>query len=138
MKRILLAVIFAGLMATTMTGTTIGLWSTGVCSGLNTNLAACSAGSGSLLLYGSSSGSVFDNNYQLTSRADGGTLGTNSATTEHAQSTYVADNVGASEWLGPHPLIANDAIGNYTYTTTFDLTGFVASSLILSLDVAAD
>src|SRR5204863_3921358 len=75
---------------------------------------------------------------QLTSRADGGTLGTNSATTEHAQSTYLADNVGASEWLGPHPLIANDAIGNYTYTTTFDLTGFVASSLILSLDVAAD
>jgi len=139
MNKLFLVAIFGGLMAGSVNATLIGLWSTGVCSGQNTTLnTSCSGASGSLLNYGSSGGSVFDNNYKMTARVDGGTVGTNSSSTEHAISTYVADGVGASEWIGPSPLGANEQAGAYTFATTFDLTGFDPTSLILSLDVSAD
>jgi len=46
--------------------------------------------------------------------------------------------VGASEWIAPSPGASLEPVGGYEVDTTFSLTGFVASSLVLSLDVAAD
>jgi uncharacterized OB-fold protein len=144
-KILVLAAVVGGIMASSASATTIGLWSTGICSGANTDLTQCLGGAGSMLKYGSNLGSVFDNNYQLTARADGSVnTGNNSSSTEHALSSggptgnYVVDGAGASEWIGPNPLAGNEAVGTYTYRTTFDLTNFDPTSLVLSLDVAAD
>jgi len=131
MKNIL---ILAMALAGSMSAATIGLWSTGVCSGLNNGEGGCTPGT--LLTFGQN-----DNNYQYVSRADGGTTGNDSSLTESATgavSTYLANGVGASEWIAPDPFSATELIGTYEVDTTFSLTGFVASSLVLSLDVAAD
>jgi hypothetical protein len=119
------AVLSIGL-ATSLSAAPIAVFSTGVCSGLNTNLANCQGGAGSQLNYG-----VGDANYVFSgfSTID---------LTEHAISTYVADSL-TSEWLTPGSVAgAIFPTGAYTVTTTFSLAGFLASSLILSLDIAAD
>jgi hypothetical protein len=125
-KTLTLAIGFA--IASNLSAATIGIWSTGICSGLNTGCTP-----GSVLAPG-----VNDNNYQLISRADGGTTGLNSSITEAALGVYLADNVGASRWLAPNPVSSTETTGTYTYRTTFNLAGFVASSLVLYLDVSAD
>lgn len=126
-----LAAIFGGVLATSLSATTIGLWSTGICSGLNSGVGGCVPMG--MLAYGAN-----DNNYQFTTNP-GGTVGNNSSVTAHAFGTYVADNVGASEWIGPSPN-ANASVpaGSYVVKTTFDLTGFDPTSLVLFLDVAVD
>ena len=59
--------------------------------------------------------------------------------TEHAILTYLADSVGASEWLTPGSVAgANFPSGSYTATTTFSLAGFNPTTLNLFLDIAAD
>jgi hypothetical protein len=52
----------------------------------------------------------------------------------------VANNVGGSDWdtvPGGSPT-GSFGIGVWTATTTFDLTGYIANSLVLYLDIAAD
>jgi hypothetical protein len=122
----IIAVLSIGL-ATSLSATTVPVFSTGICSGSNTNLANCQGAAGSLLNYG-----VADNNYVFSgfSTAD---------LTEHAILTYLADNVGASEWLTPGSVAgANFSSGSYTATTTFSLAGFNPTTLNLFLDIAAD
>jgi hypothetical protein len=116
------------LAAMTVNATAIGIWSSGVCAGLNTGCTP-----NTLLAFGAN-----DNNYQLQDRVDNGVTGPNSTITETALPTYLADAVGASEWL--RPVSASNAfpVGDFEYSTTFDLTGFIASSLVLQLDVSAD
>src|SRR6266853_1575064 len=142
MRKVLFAVIFAGLLATTLDASTIGIWSTGVCSGLNNAVGGCTPGS--LLAIGAN-----DNNYRFTSRIDSGTTGNNSSATENpigsGVGSYVPANSG-SEWIGAVGAGlagttgpgANRPLGAYTVQTTFDLTNFVASSLLLSLNIADD
>ena len=116
-------------LATSLSAASIGLWSTGVCSGLNVNLANCQGGAGSLLNFG-----VPDANYVFS-----GPGGNTSDVTIHAVSTYVPDASGASEWLAPGTTPGTlFAAGTYTVTSTFSLAGFVSSSLTLFLDIAAD
>lgn len=123
---VLIAALLVGL-TTSLSGATVGLWSTGICSGLNNNLAQCQGAAGSLLNFG-----VQDNNYVFSGFST-------SNLTEHAISTYVADNAGSSEWLTPGSAAAGSfASGAYTVTTTFSLAGFNASTLTLFLDIAAD
>ncbi len=45
---------------------------------------------------------------------------------------WLANN-STSRWIGPanNPSSPNDPAGTYTYTTTFDLTGYVASSALI-------
>jgi len=138
---LVIAAIFGGLMAASLSATTIGLWSTGVCFGQNTNLANCVGGvAGGLLNVGAN-----DNNYQYIARIDGGTTGVNSSATNAGVSPgtvggYVPNDSG-SLWIGPtaaNNTAAPRALGAYTIQTTFDLTGFVASTLVLSMDVAVD
>ncbi len=125
-KSFVVAAVLAVGLAGSLSATTVGLWSTGVCSGLNVNLAQCQGAAGSQLNYG-----VTDNNYVFS-----GFSTTN--LTEHAVSTYIADGTG-SEWLTPGSVTAaNFGSGTYTVTTTFNLTGFNASTLTLFLDIAAD
>jgi hypothetical protein len=113
-------------LATSVSGATVGLWSTGVCSGANVTLAQCQGAAGSQLNYG-----VPDANYVFSGFST-------SDLTEHAISTYVADNTG-SEWLTPGSAAAGSfAPGTYTVTSTFNLTGFDPTTLTLFLDVAAD
>jgi len=117
--------ILAIALASSLSAATIGLWSTGICSGLNT--INCQGGAGSLLNYGAT-----DNNYVFS-----GFSATNIS--EHAFSTYVADGAGASEWLTPGTVaMATFPAGSYTVTTTFNLAGFDPNSLTLFLDIAAD
>jgi len=115
-------------LAGSLSAATIGLWSTGVCSGLNT--INCQGGAGSLLNYGAT-----DNNYVFS-----GFSATN--ITEHAlvgTPGYIPDNAGASEWLTPGTTAGGTfPVGSYTVTTKFDLTGFDPASLSLILDIAAD
>jgi hypothetical protein len=116
-------------LATSLSAASIGLWSTGVCSGLNVNLANCQGGAGSLLNFG-----VPDANYVFS-----GPGGNTSDVTIHAVSTYVPDASGSSEWLAPGTTPGTlFASGTYTVTSTFSLAGFVSSSLTLFLDIAAD
>jgi PEP-CTERM motif len=128
-KSLVLAAIFSGVLATSLSAATIPLWSTGICSGLNVNLANCSAGAGSLLNFG-----VPDANYVFSGP------GVNTAdVTIHAVSTYVPDAAGASEWLAPGNVAGTlFPTGAYTVTSNFDLTGFDPTSLVLFLDIAAD
>jgi PEP-CTERM motif len=128
-KSLVLAAIFSGVLATSLSAASIPLWSTGVCSGLNVTLANCSAGSGSLLNFG-----VPDANYVFSGP------GVNTAdVTIHAVSTYVADAAGASEWLAPGNVAGTlFPTGAYTVTSTFSLAGFDATTLSLFMDIAAD
>lgn len=133
MKSFGLVAVLLVAMAMSLSAGTIGLWSTGVCSGLNTNLANCSAGAGSLLNFG-----VADNNYVVT---PGTSNAPASNITEHAVSgsTYIPDNAGASEWLTPGNTPAGQITqGTYTMTTTFSLAGFDPTSFSLILDIAGD
>jgi hypothetical protein len=130
-KSLVLAAIFSGVLATSLSAATIPLWSTGICSGLNTNLANCSAGAGSPLNYG-----VPDANYVFS----GPGLNTTNVTVHAVAGSpgYVPDAAG-SEWLEP----GNTAgvlfpSGAYTVTSTFSLAGFDATTLTLFLDIAAD
>ena len=51
---------------------------------------------------------------------------------------WLANDTG-SKWLGPvNPGANNSAAGNYYYTTTFDLTGFIPDTAQIILNVAAD
>jgi len=128
-KSFVLAAILSGVLATSLSASPIGLWSTGVCSGLNTNLANCQGAAGSLLNFG-----VTDLNYVFS-----GPLANTTNVTEHAVSTYVPDGAGASEWLAPGSVAGTlYPAGSYTVTSTFSLAGFVSSTLTLFLDIAAD
>ena len=121
---ILMAALVVGLTAGAQ-GATVGLWSTGVCSGLNNGVGGCTPGT--LLGFG-----VQDLNYTFS-----GLSTTNR--TESAISTYVPDATGASRWLTAGTVAGGSfATGSFVATTTFDLTGFQASSLTLFLDMAAD
>lgn len=135
-KSLVIAAVSLVSLATSASATTIKLWSTGVCSGQNTTLSDCSAGAGSLLNFG-----VSDNNYTISSNNIGAPNGTDSTSTESASwGPYVPNNSG-SEWIEPgfHSLAAAAyPAGTWTVQTTFDLTTFIASSLVLQLDVAAD
>lgn len=116
-------------LATSLSAATIGLWSTGICSGLNVTLANCQSGAGSMLNFG-----VPDANYVFS-----GPGGNTADVTIHAVSTYVPDASGASEWLAPGSSASTlFAGGTYTVTSTFSLAGFVSSSLTLFMDIAAD
>jgi hypothetical protein len=120
-------------LATSLSAGTIGLWSTGICSGANDpgglpmGLNGCT--SMGMLAFG-----VADANYTFSGPAANATN-----LTEHAFSTYVPDATGASEWLTPGSVAgATFPSGAYTVTTTFSLAGFQASTLSLFLDIAAD
>jgi hypothetical protein len=116
-------------LASGLSAAPVGLYSTGICSGLNVTPANCQGGAGSLLNYG-----VTDLNYVFS-----GFSTTN--LTEHAQTGYVADGAGPlpSEWLTPGTTAgASFPTGSYTVTTTFSLAGFNPLSLMLELSVAAD
>jgi hypothetical protein len=114
-------------LATSLSAATIPLWSTGVCSGANVNLANCQGVAGSLLNFG-----VQDLNYTFSGFST-------SNVTVHAVSTYVPDASGASEWLAPGSTPGTTfPTGTYTVTSTFNLSGFVSSSLTLFMDIAAD
>jgi hypothetical protein len=128
-KSLVLAAIFSGVLATSLSAASIPLWSTGVCSGANVILANCSAGAGSLLNFG-----VPDANYVFSGP------GVNTAdVTAHAVSTYVVDGAGSSEWLEPGNVAGTlFPTGAYTVTSTFSLAGFDATTLTLFLDIAAD
>jgi hypothetical protein len=122
-KTIVLVAVLAIGMATGVSAATVGLWSTGVCAGLN--VAGCTPNT--VLGFG-----VQDLNYTFS-----GFSSTNR--TETAISTYVPDAAGASRWLTPGTTAAGlFPIGSYTATTTFSLAGFNASTLSLFLDIAAD
>jgi hypothetical protein len=135
-KSLVIAAVSLVSLATSASATTIGLWSTGVCWGQNTNLAACQGGvAGALLNFGAN-----DNNYQIIANGIGAPNGANSTSTESAFGPYLANNSG-SEWIEPGSASLQGAAfpaGNWTVQTTFDLTGFVASSLVLALDIAVD
>ncbi len=121
----IIAVLSIGL-ATSLSAAPVAVFGTGICSGLNINLANCQGGAGSLLNYG-----VADANYVFSGFST-------TDLTEHAILTYVADNVG-SEWLTPGSVAGgNFPSGSYTVTTTFSLAGFNPSTLSLFLDIAAD
>jgi hypothetical protein len=123
MKSFVLVAVLAVGMATGAMAAPIGVWSTGVCAGLN--VAGCTPNT--VLGFG-----VQDLNYTFS-----GFSTTNR--TESAISTYVPDAVGASRWLTPGTTAAGTfATGTYTVTTTFNLAGFNASTLSLFLDIAAD
>jgi hypothetical protein len=123
--------ILAAAMTASMSAGTIGLWSTGVCAGLNT-VADPTCTLNTALGFGST-----DANYTFTDGTSNvpasGTL-----TTESAISTYVLNGAGASDWDAPGTVGTLYNTGTWTATTTFSLTGFVASSLVLYLDIAAD
>jgi hypothetical protein len=122
-KSIVLVAVLAIGMATGVSAAPVGLWSTGVCAGLN--VSGCTPNT--VLGFG-----VQDLNYTFS-----GFSTTNR--TESAISTYVPDAAGASRWLTPGTTAAGlFPIGTYTATTTFSLTGFNASTLSLFLDIAAD
>jgi len=135
-KSLVVAAVSLVSLATSASANSIGLWSTGVCWGQNNNLAACQGGvAGALLNFGAN-----DNNYQILANGIGAPNGANSTTTESAFGPYVANNSG-SEWIEPGSASLQAAAypaGSWTVQTTFDLTGFIASSLILQLDVAVD
>jgi len=81
-----------------------------------------------------------DNNYQIFANGIGAPTGTNSTSTESAFGPYVPNNSG-SEWIEPGSASLQAAAypaGTWTVRTTFDLTGFTASSLVLQLDIAVD
>jgi hypothetical protein len=116
-------------LATSLSAATIGLWSTGICSGANVNLALCQSGAGSMLNYGAT-----DANYVFS-----GPGGNTTNLSVHAVSSYVPDASGASEWLAPGSVAGTlFPTGAYTVTSTFSLAGFDASTLNLFLDMAAD
>jgi hypothetical protein len=135
-KSFVIAAVSLASLATSASATTIGLWSTGVCWGQNVANPACSAGPGSLLNFGGN-----DNNYQIFANGIGAPTGPNSTTTESASwGPYVPNNSG-SEWIEPGSASLAAAAypaGTWTVRTTFDLTGFIASSLVLQLDIAVD
>jgi hypothetical protein len=134
-KSFVIAAVSLVWLTTSASATTIGLWSSGVCLGQNTTLSDCTAGAGSLLNFG-----VSDNNYTILSNGIGAPNGANSTSTESAFGPYVVNNSG-SEWIEPgfHSLqAAAYSAGTWTVQTTFDLTNFVASSLVLQLDIAVD
>lgn len=123
MKSFVLIAVLAVGMATSAMGAAIGVWSTGVCAGLN--VAGCTPNT--LLGFG-----VQDLNYTFS-----GFSATNR--TETAISTYVPDAAGASRWLTPGTVAGGVfPTGSYTVTTQFNLAGFNASTLNLFLDIAAD
>ena len=114
-------------MATGVSAATVGLWSTGVCSGLNNGVGGCTPGA--LLGFG-----VQDLNYTFS-----GFSTTNRTESATGIGTYIPDATGASRWLTPGTTAAGlFPTGPYTVTTTFSLTGFNASTLNLFLDIAAD
>jgi hypothetical protein len=130
----------AVVLTASMSAGTIGLWSTGVCSGLNTGCTPNTVlGFGvSDLNYSFANGNTVSG---LTTGPTVSNVGSGNPITESAISTYVP-NGGAtgSDWdtvPGGSPT-GNFNTGIWTATTTFDLTGFVASSLVLYLDIAAD
>jgi hypothetical protein len=123
MKSFVLVAVLAVGMATSAMAAPIGVWSTGVCAGLN--VAGCTPNT--LLGFG-----VQDLNYTFS-----GFSSTNR--TETAISTYVPDAAGASRWLTPGTTAGGVfPTGSYTVTTQFNLAGFNASTLNLFLDIAAD
>lgn len=124
-KSFVLAAILSGVLATSLSASPIGLWSTGICAGANIG-SGCTPGA--QLAFG-----VGDANYVFS-----GFVGTSNVT-EHAVSTYVPDAAGASEWLAPGTVAGTlYSTGTYTVTSTFNLSGFVASTLTLFMDIAAD
>ena len=47
-------------------------------------------------------------------------------------------NTATSSWIAPNTFQADSPVGNYTYSTTFDLTGLVASTAQISGNWAGD
>jgi hypothetical protein len=129
--------VLSAVLTASMSAGTIGLWSTGVCSGLNTGCTPNTVlGFGvSDLNYSFANGNTVSG---LTTGPTVSNVGSGNPVTETAINTYVANGVGASDWDTVGSAAANFNTGTWTASTTFDLTGFVASSLVLYLDIAAD
>jgi hypothetical protein len=143
-KPLVLAVLSWTGLTTAINAMPITIYNTGACAGANAAAVNCSGG---LLPYG-----AVDNNYQFTLRDDGGTTGSGSSRTvapvgaSSVNPAYVAAD-SLSEWLSPVGGVGATATfgglllgntSNYTGQTTFDLSGFDAASLILSLQIASD
>jgi len=128
MKNIL---ILAAALATSLSAGSITIFNTGECGGLNTGCGTVGSGLG----YG-----VTDLNYAFTagtSTAAGPLKTENPTGTPFVSSSYVAAGSG-STWDAPGAADTFYSMGTWTASTTFSLTGDVASSLVLNLSVAAD
>src|SRR5579871_4104070 len=92
-KTLVLAVVLTG-ATTTVSATSIGIWSTGACAGANSGATGCGGGQ---LPFGAT-----DNNYQLTSVPSGSGLPSTpfGAQTESALGNYLVNGTD-SEWLTP-------------------------------------
>lgn len=143
-KSFLFAVLSLAALTREVSAMPITIYNTGVCAGANAGAVNCSGG---MLPYG-----AVDDNYQFTSRDDGGTTGTSSSRTvapigaSSVNPAYVGPD-SLSEWLSPVGGAAATATfgglflgntSNYTAQTTFDLSAFNAASLVLSLQIASD
>jgi hypothetical protein len=73
-----------------------------------------------------------DTHYTITNPS-----GTTSQATATRNSAWIP-NTATSAWIGPVNGANTGAVGDYVYTTTFDLTGFDASSAIISGTWSAD
>jgi hypothetical protein len=72
------------------------------------------------------------------SSAPSGASTTPAIVTGYPVGTAWIANDGTSSWIGPNTTSANGPNGNYTYTTTFNLTGLVANTATISGSWAAD
>ena len=114
------------LTATVTTGNTIPIFGTGVQS------------AGTLATDAS-----VDSHYKLTSSADSAYLGpnalvVNSSALPSASPYNWPANGPNSKWISPRSDAGTNAVGNYTYRTTFDLTGFDPTTAVLTGQYVSD
>jgi hypothetical protein len=108
----------------------IAIYNTGVCAGANAGTQGCSGG---LLPI-----NAYDNNWQYTSVPGGYTTGFDSTMVTPVIAGAYAPADPLSQWDTPSPGGNFPAPTSWTAQTSFDLSGFVANTLILDFSVAAD
>jgi hypothetical protein len=79
-----------------------------------------------------------DGNWTLTTSAEAAGPGAFITLTGQFPFPYWLANTSAGQWIGPEANEANDAPGTYTFTESFDLTGFTLSAVTLTGAFATD
>jgi hypothetical protein len=126
----LLGAISGALLAASLFGAPITVYNTGVCGGNNTGCGAA----GTLL-----ADNAYDNNWQFLFRQDAGVTGVNSSFVATEPTPPWIANGPNSNWLSASPgPDSTKASGLYIIQQTFSLAGFLANSLSLTIQIAAD
>jgi hypothetical protein len=124
-------IIVCGFLTVLATGVLSASAILGVCgTGFTDGTCSTQAGLGSI-----------DGNWSLSSSAES-IIGTDAFVTDTSQFPFPIwlPDTSTGQWIGPQDrgVEANDAPGLYTYTESFDLTGFNLTTVILSGQFAVD